>query len=599
VIHISRAKAPDAFAHSSLKKEATKASRFFKDKKASKRLQVRFEFFPLMSVREIRTALLKTFRAKCAYCESPVSTESAEISHFRPQSGAMNSRGRMSPDHYWWLAYEWENAYLTCAPCKRSKGDYFPIRANKRAPPGTLGISLRREYPFLLDPCFDQPERHLAFHASGEVEAKTSRGKASVALFDLNRADLVGARLLEAERLKARWESLTRSQIRGSISGPEVLTEAVVSEWADPNAPFLSLRCQFLQRRLASLPKRDPIHVQATRFITAVFAALRFMGSGLTKAGKPLPKTTGKIALRGTSPRRIVVTRYHAVTHRRRIEWIELRNFKAIHKLTISFQGKSGPDNWRVLLGKNAAGKSSILQAVALTLMGQRERARLCRELHLKPSGLLRKGAPSGSVRIKLSGHRSAIELGFRKGVRGFSTNQMHRGPVDMFVLGYSTTRLLPGFRKVRPPSNDIVKLDNLFDPFLPLRDAGRWLLGRNKREFGLVARGIKDLLSIQQRAQLIPEGTPRQIKVRAFGHSTSLEALSSGYQSVLAMAMDIMAFLRGRGDVKGKRQVGWETMQHAQGLVLIDELRPTFILLGRCESSIPYGGRSNSCSSW
>ncbi len=60
------------------------------------------------------------------------------------------------------------------------------------------------------------------------------------------------------------------------------------------------------------------------------------------------------------------------------IRRLEIRNFRPIANLALDVP-EVGADGgtWLSLLGENGAGKSSVLQAVALTLMGQQARAEL------------------------------------------------------------------------------------------------------------------------------------------------------------------------------------------------------------------------------
>jgi hypothetical protein len=62
------------------------------------------------------------FWGKCAYCESKLSNGLGETDHFRPTASAVRLRKDFSPDHYWWLAYEWDNLLSACEMCSRTKG---------------------------------------------------------------------------------------------------------------------------------------------------------------------------------------------------------------------------------------------------------------------------------------------------------------------------------------------------------------------------------------------------------------------------------------------------------------------------------------------
>src|SRR4051794_2986460 len=86
---------------------------FFKDDLVS-RIQLTPKFEDAIWQSLVPT-LNDVFNEKCSYCESLVIT--AHVDHFRPKLGAINLDNKKAPDHYWWLAYEWENLYLSCPEC--------------------------------------------------------------------------------------------------------------------------------------------------------------------------------------------------------------------------------------------------------------------------------------------------------------------------------------------------------------------------------------------------------------------------------------------------------------------------------------------------
>ncbi len=75
------------------------------------------------------------------------------------------------------------------------------------------------------------------------------------------------------------------------------------------------------------------------------------------------------------------------------------------------------------------------------------------------------------------------------------------------------------------------------------------------------MARALSALLPRPDGAQFLRENN--QIVVESVGVRDTLEALSSGYQAVLALALDILSVLRR----------GWEDASSAEGIVLIDEI--------------------------
>lgn len=80
----------------------------------------------------VRESLSDLFISKCAFCETQVNLHrEADVLHFRPIGSAMGLHSRKfdakSNDHYSWFAYEWENLFLSCTQCNRSKRNYFPL----------------------------------------------------------------------------------------------------------------------------------------------------------------------------------------------------------------------------------------------------------------------------------------------------------------------------------------------------------------------------------------------------------------------------------------------------------------------------------------
>src|SRR4030095_9317309 len=73
--------------------------------------------------------LRKVFNNKCAYCETAVGAGTfGEIDQFRPKAGSYDIHTKLSLDHYWWLAYDWNNLYLVCQVCNSNKGSKFPVK---------------------------------------------------------------------------------------------------------------------------------------------------------------------------------------------------------------------------------------------------------------------------------------------------------------------------------------------------------------------------------------------------------------------------------------------------------------------------------------
>jgi hypothetical protein len=209
-----------------------------------------------------------------------------------------------------------------------------------------------------------------------------------------------------------------------------------------------------------------------------------------------------------------------------------------------------------MLLGENGTGKSSILQAIALALVGDEYRSRL----NLDAASFVRRGSGSGYVEVALSGTRKPLHLSFSK--RGFVSSDSEP---KVLVLGYGATRLLArGTTAYRTAVvSPFARVENLFNPFAPLGEKVEWLFALPPRRFASVAEALRRILSLEQEAEFRRNSRSRRVEVEAYGVRVPLEHLSDGYQSVIALALDIMSVMLHR----------WPAMEVAEGIVLADEL--------------------------
>jgi uncharacterized protein (TIGR02646 family) len=527
------------------------ASKYYK-RTPDLRRQERFSFDPkLYRAEDVVQALTKLFSGKCAYCESPLTAVTAvDVDHFRPMSGALGLDGSLEEDHYWWLAYEWANLYASCPECNRSKGQRFPVGAS-RAKLRATGRALVEEQPLLLDPCAedDHPGRELVFTEDGIVSSETERGRVTIEVLGLNRPALVSAR--QAEALAARFAA---DDFQLSLQNGNTTSAAGDVELAfDGTKPYSALRRQVFQSRIRHLSS------ELEKLVAGDPSLRRLSREGwVSSARKEAIRRNWVTDRRARETYSVtdeaVAEDYYGTT--RTIERVEIRNFRIIRNLSISFPStvEPGQTPWLMLLGENGTGKTSVLQAVALALMGKAHRDRL----EIDPSRIVRHGASSGSVRVYLSGTLQPITLKFRRHDPQFESSDPEP---KVLILGYGATRLLPRPGMAQPTSTEFVRAENLFNPFVPLADLDSWLHTLSDAQFDAVARALKGLLPLGKGDRLVREDG--RVEVRLSGARVSLDELSDGYQSVVALAADIMEVMLSR----------WPAMEVAEGIVAIDEL--------------------------
>ena len=514
---------------------------------------------------ETKPALRQLFHGKCAYCETRIETSGViEVDMFRPKSGSINLKGEFSPDHYWWLVYEWFNLYPVCSICNRNKASRFPVDGLRvKVPKGSrakLGASwypkdLSIEKPLLLDPCekgFD-PDEHLVFDAeTGHVAGLTRRGKTTIEIFDLNRPPLVEARRKALTNVAAMVDALVlrRRSDHQLIVQQLIRLQDASSEYAAALRQVISRTVREEQKnlggprrieRLGILPKKPKSSKPGAKSADQVGTkqARRIVGSSTARR---LAQEKRKTRRAGLNPQ--YITR------------IEIRNFRVIEELALDFPPSIEREkSWMVLLGENGVGKSSILKAVALALQSSDYFA----SEKLNAGRFLRTGSNSGYVKVYMTGYTLPFHLHFdKKGFKKLNDNQL-----QTYLFGYGGTRLLPQSAYKPAKTTSVVRAENLFDPFLPLINAKSWMLSLKRRPFGYTALALKDLLVRENKDRIFRRG--RQIKLRLadFGTSTPLEELSDGYQSIVALTADILKVMLDT----------WPTADKSQGIALIDEI--------------------------
>jgi uncharacterized protein (TIGR02646 family) len=590
MIHVDRpsARKPEVLDSWLAETERADARKWFGDPKRNR--QERFPF-GVYKRPEVSDALNELFHGKCAYCETLIqsTTTPADVELYRPKGSVAES-----PDHpgYWWLASDWDNMLTSCADCNRvrshageraGKGSRFPLADDaKRAFKPGAEVD---EAPLLLNPCLDSPEQVLVFDRTGEVVSSNPRGQATISVLALNRAHLVAARRASANELLDTIRSLdtllapvdrSSSASRKPPLGSQSATRRHIKDLTSACSAaeeFAGMKRQLARPMLDRLRKlglieKEPDAVSDTPVIS--------------KARKTAAKSSWGQYVEEQSSFSLETEHGRATykSERRLIESVSIRNVKAIRELDLDMTAAgSGRTPWLMLLGENGTGKSTILQAIALTLIGASALVRLG-GMGVHPRDYIRYRCKSGSVSVKLSGFKGPHRLTFRSNHVEFTTPTGEQsivkfGPTgqvvegsgwepQMIVLGYGATRLLP--RDLSPAvtshGDTFSRIDNLFNPFVPLRDADSWMAGLKDVQFDSASLVLKDLLSLAAKARFEVDKDKRVI-VADHGERVPLRQLSDGYQSVVATAVDILDVMT----------TVWPNLLDAEGIVLLDEI--------------------------
>src|SRR5215212_9379768 len=361
--------------------------------------QRRFDF-KIYRQRPVRDALLELFYGKCAYCEAKVEVSSPiDVELFRPKASVVES-----PDHpgYWWLAMVWENMFSACADCNRvrvhegvrtGKANRFPLVDEKKRA-FTPEAQISDEEPLLLDPCNDDPERHLVFDETGRVVSDTERGNTTIAVIGLNRPFLLEARRKVAALVAHHFKLLENLSNEESRLDQWETIKSLTEPWEEFAGLKRQLVASFLSKnkKLAALSKAktraDAVTVEVSdeRHQRAIETHTKYEHD---QSSYSLDDEQGREKYRG---------------QRRMIERIEIKNVKAIQSLVLEFNKVSERTPWLMLIGENATGKSTVLQVASLALLGARAFVSLAKTRAVHPAEFIRYNSRVGSVAVKVSG---------------------------------------------------------------------------------------------------------------------------------------------------------------------------------------------------
>ena len=303
------------------------------------------------------------------------------------------------------------------------------------------------------------------------------------------------------------------------------------------------------------------------------------------------------------------------------LKTFSIQHVKCFEALTLDFFQDDKPHNWNVILGENGTGKSTLLQAIAVTLAGP-EAVKL---LLPRPEGWVQAGKEQGALKATvLSGKQdgpsgivfpASFPSAFdeRENPRPYTVGYIVTGDQAITVneryfdspaiveqngeefnylsgalysdkqregwlaCGYGPFRRLSGGseqgREIVTSSSKAARYATLFLEGAALVSCQDWLMeldhsAKDGDEFS--ARRLKWVKQALEN-NLLPEPTEIKVSSRgvffhSHGHSIPLAQLSDGYRSMLALAIDLVRWLTDAFPLRP------EPLQQ-QGVVLIDEI--------------------------
>ncbi|WP_170327987.1 AAA family ATPase [Ruegeria arenilitoris] len=384
--------------------------------------------------RDVLPALHEMAYGKCPFCERRLAPEDLLVYRFRPPSRASDGRSKPDLEAYLWLTFNWQNLFPICRECRPLDSSRFPVRGKRWAPgpdviQGLLtspaSLFSAKEQPLLLFPgewkrilkpervTFDGrfPNVAMGFNA---FEFRRDRLHATIDHFHLDRPELVAARRAAIQnRIELLYDGivLTKAEKQDSPDALEfastfwVLFGLVLREFQGELDNWPKKKLPTLRQSIAGLEKA----MKSEGGIAAVRFAISKLTSTAVEAGdpfEPAPVSSSKTAAKptpsakaapGTAPKRDFP----------RLTKISIRNFKSLESVELNLKPElTNVDKERLvspkhtslpeapcllILGENATGKSSILEAIVLACLTPAERKTLdlnVRRLTLDPDYL-------------------------------------------------------------------------------------------------------------------------------------------------------------------------------------------------------------------
>jgi uncharacterized protein (TIGR02646 family) len=199
--------------------------------------------------KEVKNELIELQHDKCCFCESKIGhTDFGDVEHFRPKGGWVQDDETIFTPGYYWLAYNWDNLFLSCKKCnQRHKRNFFPLLNDKRAFCHTDNID--DELPIFIHPVFDNPESHIEFIEEEVYEKDDSiRGKVTVEKLGLDRIPLTNQRrekLKPIKHLYSLYKSVQTEEIELKNKTKEIIKEYYFAAQQDSTEYASMLRCFF------------------------------------------------------------------------------------------------------------------------------------------------------------------------------------------------------------------------------------------------------------------------------------------------------------------------------------------------------------------
>ncbi|MDQ1150502.1 uncharacterized protein (TIGR02646 family) [Sphingobacterium zeae] len=486
---------------------------------------------------DVKKALSQLYNHKCAYCEQKTDLT---IEHYRPKT------------KYSWLSLEWSNMLPVCYNCSRNRTDKFLIKGKEinMAQIQFVDNSLianmpifKNEQPLLLHPEVDSPENHISFDSNGNAVGRTEKGRYTIDVYSLNRDLLIQKRSSIVSTLQDELRELVKDFFQSTfVLNGDYFVSKIGKDFENfykrlyklqsPTSEFTSLYRSIWEKDLIE----NVSFVDDQEYNNHIYHQLLIWKKIFVLNRNKLIKTKFKSAIVG----------------------FELQNFEGIRHISLSEIDAS--TRWIFLTGENGYGKTSILKAIAVGLVG---RQKADDEARFKIDVL----SPS-TVRYR----KSVDDKDYYDINQFIWQNDMYKPYTSLAVYGANRTQMSDNYKN---PSEENV-LDSIFGEKTELLNVERFLIDTYdrpelKRKFESIVIALKKV--VPQLSDIFID-TSRDILEVKYKECTeegdnflpvSFNELATGMKAVLAMVGDILCRFMINKPIDDTRDI--------KGIVIIDEI--------------------------
>lgn len=294
------------------------------------------------------------------------------------------------------------------------------------------------------------------------------------------------------------------------------------------------------------------------------------------------------------------------------IQKVQIKNIRSIENLTLEFPEPAG---WHVLIGDNGSGKSTILKALALTIIGPKESL----ALRLNFDDFISKGKQEGWVEIEVQRHESDSYSGnarpltrpFKAGIsllrqqNGLSSSsggqikekasyryaQKHiwSSRSGWFATSFGPFRRFSGgnkdWEKVYYSNPRAASHLSVFGEDVALTESLEWLISLKYKSLEKDEEATLTLLRLKRfinEGALLPHGAKiKEVSSEGvaiedgYGQTISVQEMSDGFRSILSLTFELirqMVRIYGVRAVLKDRSSGSIEVD-IPGIVMIDEI--------------------------